>query len=57
MEAGSLILQPAAWRLGGTGSLDAGGNGRLGVLAAWMLVARMMIVGIRILMNDEKDES
>ncbi len=41
LAAWMVILQPAAWRLGGVGSLDAGGNGSLGVLAAWMLVARM----------------
>ena len=57
LAAWMVILQPEAWRLGGTGSLDAGGNGRLGVLAVWMLVARMMRVGIRILMNDDRDES
>ena len=38
-----VILQPAAWRLGG--------------LAAWMLMAMMMRVGMRMLMNDDKDES
>ena len=26
MEAGSLDKEPAAWRLGSAGSLDAGGN-------------------------------
>ena len=57
LAAWMVILQPAAWRLGGTGSLDAGGNGRLGVLAVCMLVARMMRVGIRMLMNDDRDES
>ena len=41
LAAWMVILQPAAWRLGGVGSLDAGGNGSLGVLGAWMLVARM----------------
>ena len=51
------ILQPAAWRLGGVGSLDAGGNGSLGVLAAWMLVARVMRVGMRMLMNGDEDGS
>ncbi len=58
MEAGNLDGDSTAcsW-LGGTGSLDACGNGRLGVLAAWLLVARMMRVGIRMLMNDDKDES
>ena len=40
-----VILQPAAWKLGGACSLDAGGNGSLGVLAAWMLVARMIESG------------
>ena len=38
-----VILQPEAWRLGG--------------LAAWMLVVTMMRVGMRMLMNDDKDES
>ena len=44
MEAGSLDGDSTACSLEawGTGSLVAGGNGRLGVLAAWMLVARMM---------------
>ena len=37
--------------------MDAGGNGRLGVLAVWMLVARMMRVTIRMLMNNDRDES
>ena len=48
MEAGSLDGDFAACSLeaGGAGSLDAGGTGRLGVLAAWMLVTRMMIVGL-----------
>ena len=45
LAAWMVILQPAAWRLGGVGSLDAGGNGSLGVLAAWMLVARMIESG------------
>ena len=45
LAAWMAILQPAAWRLGGVGSLDAGGNGSLGVLAAWMLVARMIESG------------
>ena len=57
LAAWAVIVQPAACRLGGTGSFDTAGNGRLGVLAAWMLVARMMRVGTRMLMNDDKDES
>ena len=42
LAAWMVILQPAAWRLGG--------------LAAWMLMAMMMRVGMRMLMNDDKDE-
>ena len=54
-----VILQPAAaWKLVGAGSSDACGNGSLGVLAAWMLVAaRMMRVVVRMVMNGDKDES
>ena len=43
MGSGSLDGDSAAWRLGG--------------LAAWMLMAMMMRVGMRMLMNDGKDES
>ena len=45
MGTGSLEggSQPAAWRLGG--------------LAAWMLMAMMMRVGMRMLMNDDRAES
>ena len=43
LVAWMLILQPAAWRLGG--------------LAAWMLMAMMMRVGMRMLMNDDREES
>ena len=42
LAAWMVILQPAAWRLGG--------------LAAWMLMAMMMRVGMRMLMNDDKDK-
>ena len=50
-----VLLKPEAWRLWGTGSLDAGGNEGLGVLAVWMLAVKMMRVGIR--MHDGRDES
>ena len=56
MEACSLDGDSAACSLEAAGSLDAAGNGSFGVLAAWMLVARMMRVGIRMLMNDDKDK-
>ena len=57
LAAWMVILQPAAWRLGGVGSLDAGGNGSLGVLAAWMLVARIIESGGEDLMNGDRDGS
>ena len=63
IEAGGLeAWRLAAWRMGGVGSLDAGGNESLGVvvvvvLAAWMLVARMMRMVVRMVMNGDKDGS
>ncbi len=42
MGAGSFDGDPTDWRLGG--------------LAAWMLIAMTMRVGMRMLMNDDKDE-
>ena len=42
MEACSLDGDSAACSLEAAGSLDAAGNGSFGVLAAWMLVARML---------------
>ena len=47
-----VILQPANWRLGGTGSLDADGNGDEG--GGVDAVAR---VGVWMLMVGGKDES
>ena len=42
----------------GTGSFDSDSEAwRLGGLAAWMLMAMMMRVGVRMLLNDDKDES
>jgi len=43
LAAWMVNLQPAAWRLG--------------ELAAWMLVAMMMRVGMRMLMDEDKDGS
>ena len=44
MEACSLDSDSAACSLEAAGSLDAAGNGSFGVLAAWMLVAMMMMM-------------